>query len=53
MQELRGKPPPRIPDKDMHRYMREITSQGWVVEKTGGNHLKVWDRLAKDRTCCR
>ena len=26
----------------MHRYMREITSQGWVVEKTGGNHLKVW-----------
>jgi hypothetical protein len=42
VQELRGKPPPKIPDKDMHRYMREITSQGWVVEKTGGNHLKVW-----------
>ncbi|WP_435158122.1 hypothetical protein [Amycolatopsis sacchari] len=42
VQELRGKPPPKTPDKDMNRYMREITSQGWAVEKTGGNHLKVW-----------
>ncbi|MBB5155957.1 hypothetical protein [Saccharopolyspora phatthalungensis] len=42
VQELRGKPPPKTSDKDMNRYMREITSQGWAVEKTGGNHLKVW-----------
>jgi hypothetical protein len=42
VQELRGKPPPKTPDKDTNHYMREITSQGWVVEKTGGNHLKVW-----------
>lgn len=42
VQELRGKPPPKTSDKDMNRYMREITSQGWAVEKSGGNHLKVW-----------
>lgn len=42
VQELRGKAPPKTADKDMNRYLREITSQGWAVEKTGGNHLKIW-----------
>ncbi|GAA4888683.1 hypothetical protein H7X46_23480 [Pseudonocardia sp. C8] len=42
VQELRGKPPPKTPNKETNQYVREITSQGWAVEKTGGNHLKVW-----------
>lgn len=42
VRELRGKPPPTTGDKDMNRYMREITSQGWAVEKAGSGHLKVW-----------
>lgn len=42
VQELRGKPPPKTPNKETNQYVREITSQGWAVEKTAGNHLKVW-----------
>lgn len=42
VQELRGKPLPKTPDKQTNQYVREITSQGWAVERTGGNHLKIW-----------
>ncbi len=42
VQQLLGKPPPKTSDKEINGYLREITSQGWVVEKTHGGHLKVW-----------
>lgn len=42
VQELRGKPPPKTPNKQTNQYVREIVSQGWAVEKTAGNHLKIW-----------
>ncbi|APU15190.1 MULTISPECIES: hypothetical protein [Actinoalloteichus] len=40
--ELRGMPPPRVSGKETNHYLQEITRRGWVAEKGGGGHVKVW-----------